>query len=73
MQYINIQMPLYIVFLVLCAKILVKQLIYKYIYIHDSLKEWVYKGTRTKYAFIALYVTAFSMAVDRITRAAYIA
>ena len=74
MQYIDIQMLLYIVFLVLCAKTTVrKQLLSKYIYLHNSLKEWVYQGTYTKYGFIAVYVPAFSMALDRITRAAYIA
>ena len=72
MQYINIQMPLYTVFLVLCAKILVKQLIYWYIYIHNSLQEWVYQGSRTKYGSIAVYVTAFSMALGRVTQAVHI-
>ena len=65
-------MPLYTVFLVLCAKILVKQLIYWYIYIHNSLQEWVYQGSRTKYGSIAVYVTAFSMALGRVTQAVHI-
>ena len=38
MQYIDIQMLLYIVFLVLCAKTTVrKQLLSEYIYLHNSL------------------------------------